>query len=149
VSITPAAQPSLLFGSPARYFATPPPDSGKALPNQRPNFRGVYVHSKLALFDDKVAMIGSANFARRSMLQDGELSAFVTDQATVAGIRQQLFAHWNMTTPASWNSGMTAFAATTTASLGILPLSYASLPRYSPTWPWSLMTTMFDPSQFL
>jgi phosphatidylserine/phosphatidylglycerophosphate/cardiolipin synthase-like enzyme len=140
---------SVLFCSPARYFAVTLPDTGNQLPNQRAGFRRVYVHSKLALVDDKVAMIGSANLARRSMLQDGELSAFVADQPTVTAISQRLFGHWNMTTPAAWQASMTAFAATTAASLGILPLPLESLPRYAPTWAWWVMTSMFDPSQFL
>jgi phosphatidylserine/phosphatidylglycerophosphate/cardiolipin synthase-like enzyme len=56
----------------------------------------IYIHSKLALFDDAVAVIGSANFSYRSQVYDGEMSAFVRDGTSVAGIREQLFEHWGL-----------------------------------------------------
>ncbi len=140
---------SVLFGSPARYFTNPPQNGGQ-LNGQRPNFRGVYVHSKLALIDDARALVGSANFAPRSMRTDGELSVFVNDPATATAIRQELFSHWNMTDPANWAAGMASFAAATTESLGILPLPLSVMPNLQPTWPWYLATQLlFDPSQLL
>jgi phosphatidylserine/phosphatidylglycerophosphate/cardiolipin synthase-like enzyme len=149
-TIMPGTQPrTLLYSSAARYFNNPPQD-GRTLNGQRPNFRGVYVHSKLALFDDAQALVGSANFTRRSMLQDGELSVLMHDKVTATAIRRALFGHWNMTTPANWEADMTRFAATTTESLGILPLPLSALPNFQPTWPWYLATQLlFDPSQLL
>ncbi len=140
---------SVLFGSPARYFNNPPQNGGQ-LNGQRPNFRSVYVHSKLALIDDARALVGSANFSPRSMRMDGELSVFVNDPATATSIRRELFSHWNMTDPANWAARMTSFAATTTESLGILPLPLSAMPNLQPTWPWYLATQLlFDPSQLL
>lgn len=144
-----AAQPQLCMCSPARYFSTPPADADKALQGYAANFRGVYIHSKLALFDDRVAVVGSANFSRRSLHADGELSVFVNDPATAEGIRTELFGHWNMTTAANWANAMASFAATSTASLGVLPLNYASLPNQPVSSSWSLLTTFVDPSQLL
>jgi phosphatidylserine/phosphatidylglycerophosphate/cardiolipin synthase-like enzyme len=146
---TSAAQPQVCFGSPARYFSTPPSDSGKALQGYAANFRGVYIHAKVALFDDAVALIGSANFNRRSMRADGELSVFVNDVSTVTAIRQKLFGHWNMTTPSAWYSDMNAFAAATADALGVLPLEYSSLPNQPVSFTWRFITTFVDPSQLL
>ncbi|GMU10082.1 hypothetical protein ASNO1_63360 [Corallococcus caeni] len=53
-----------------------------------------YVHSKLALFDDQVAFVGSSNWTYRSMEYDGEITAMVTGEETVRGIRERLFEHW-------------------------------------------------------
>jgi phosphatidylserine/phosphatidylglycerophosphate/cardiolipin synthase-like enzyme len=64
----------------------------------------IYVHSKLALIDDSVCLCGSANFNYRSMVYDGELSAFVMNASEVRRIREQLFAHYNMTTPEAWHA---------------------------------------------
>ncbi len=149
-AVTLTAQPrSVLFSAPARYYPNPPMNGGE-LNGQRPNFRAIYVHSKLALFDDARAVIGSANFSVRSMRRDGELSIFLNDSATVTAIRQQLFSHWGMTTPANWEADTTKFAATRTSSLGILPLPLSALPNLQPTWPWYLATTfLFDPSALL
>jgi phosphatidylserine/phosphatidylglycerophosphate/cardiolipin synthase-like enzyme len=55
----------------------------------------IYIHSKVAIIDDTVAAVGSANWNYRSMYYDGELSVFVHDDAaTVRNIRQRVFAHF-------------------------------------------------------
>ncbi|WP_186001912.1 phosphatidylserine/phosphatidylglycerophosphate/cardiolipin synthase family protein [Corallococcus sp. Z5C101001] len=54
----------------------------------------IYIHSKLALFDDRVAVVGSANFTYRSMVYDGELSAFIRDEASARSIRDALYGHY-------------------------------------------------------
>ncbi|MHA7632436.1 phospholipase D-like domain-containing protein [Corallococcus sp. M7] len=54
----------------------------------------IYIHSKLALFDDRVAVVGSANFTYRSMVYDGELSAFIRDEAATRRIRDALYGHY-------------------------------------------------------
>lgn len=149
VSFEPAAAaPQVIFCSPARYFTTPPPDSGNELLGYPPNFRAVYVHSKLALIDDEMALIGSANFSKRSMRNDGELSVMIQDP-TAKDIRQALFAHWNMGTVADWYADMQAFAQSTEQSLGILELDYRNLPDWTPTWAWYYLTTIMDPSDLL
>ncbi|PTL81865.1 hypothetical protein DAT35_21810 [Vitiosangium sp. GDMCC 1.1324] len=63
----------------------------------------LYIHSKLALIDDEVAVIGSANFNYRSMVYDGEIAAFIRNPTRVQQIRNALFAHWNMGAPAAWD----------------------------------------------
>lgn len=56
--------------------------------------RWPYPHSKLALFDDSVAAIGSANWTYRSMEYDGEISAFIRSSSEVPAIRKKLLRHW-------------------------------------------------------
>ncbi len=98
----------------------------------------VYPHSKLALIDDEIAVIGSANFNYRSMLYDGELSAFVEDAAEVARIRRSLFGEFSMGAPAAWtalaNTHAANFAAgrATPGSLYALPVPLTSFPRSAP-----------------
>jgi phosphatidylserine/phosphatidylglycerophosphate/cardiolipin synthase-like enzyme len=55
----------------------------------------VYLHSKLALFDDRYAVVGTANFTYRSMVYDGEIVAIVDNPGVVTQIRQQLLPHFN------------------------------------------------------
>jgi phosphatidylserine/phosphatidylglycerophosphate/cardiolipin synthase-like enzyme len=141
--------PQVVMCSPARYFTSPQSDTGKALQGYKTNFRGIYIHSKLALFDDKIAVVGSANYSQRSMRVDGELSVFVNDAPTALAIRQQLFTHWGMSTPASWVSNMTSFVSTTTSSVGVLPLLYSAMPNSPASYTWSFLTTFVDPSQLL
>lgn len=59
----------------------------------------VYLHSKLALFDDRVAVVGTANFTYRSMVYDGEIALFIENQGVATGIRQTLFTHFNTAGP--------------------------------------------------
>jgi phosphatidylserine/phosphatidylglycerophosphate/cardiolipin synthase-like enzyme len=71
-----------------------------------------YPHSKLALFDDRYALVGSANWTYRSMEYDGELTAMVDAPGAANGIRNKLFQHWE--------AGLTIdnFAAQAAANLG-------------------------------
>ncbi len=55
----------------------------------------VYTHSKIASFDDRWLVVGSANWSYRSMQYDGEISAFVDDGPTAAGAVQDLLMHYN------------------------------------------------------
>ncbi|MFP2907161.1 phospholipase D-like domain-containing protein [Pyxidicoccus sp. 3LFB2] len=55
-----------------------------------------YVHSKVALIDDKVAFIGSSNWTYRSMQFDAEVSAVIQDPTFVQETREELFKHWGM-----------------------------------------------------
>jgi phosphatidylserine/phosphatidylglycerophosphate/cardiolipin synthase-like enzyme len=66
----------------------------------------VYIHSKVAIIDDKYAAIGSANFNPRSMNVDGELDAFITGDS-VKGFRKKLWDEWfpgDSVEPATWES---------------------------------------------
>lgn len=72
------------------------PDGSSVLPRnaataKKPQWP--YVHSKLALFDDAVAFVGSSNWTYRSMEYDGEISAMITGEE-VPGIRARLLEHW-------------------------------------------------------
>jgi phosphatidylserine/phosphatidylglycerophosphate/cardiolipin synthase-like enzyme/outer membrane protein assembly factor BamB len=138
---------NLFVGAPARYIASPAAGDEKyQLPGLAANYRSIYVHSKLALIDDQVAVVGSANLSRRSMRQDGEMSACIDDPTTATAVRTALFTHWGMTTPAKWGADMAAFAATTTAGIGVLPLSSDVL---NPGWPPLIVETIMgaiDPS---
>lgn len=118
----------VIFCGPARYFATPPASTARIMPGWATNYRGIYVHSKLALFDDSIAFVGSANFTERSMRQDGEISIAISDSATATSIRESLFSHWGQTTAASWATAMAAFQSTSTDGVGVLPLPPSSLP---------------------
>lgn len=55
------------------------------LPNGKPATEIVYVHSKMMVVDDKVALIGSANINDRSMMgsRDSELAVVVEDTTKV------------------------------------------------------------------
>ena len=67
--------------------------------------QSIYIHSKLALFDDKVAVVGSANYNFRSQTYDGEISAFVSgNDVVVSAIRKKLFAGYCMTDAQSWDT---------------------------------------------
>lgn len=52
-----------------------------------------YPHSKLAIFDDEVMVVGSANWTHRSMEYDGEISAFIKGNP-VSAARARLLDHW-------------------------------------------------------
>src|SRR5262249_52484718 len=113
---------------------TPPANTHKLIPGYNNHFRLIYVHSKLALIDDAIAFVGSANFTTRSMLYDGELSLQLNDAATVTAIRNRVFPHWGSTDVATWAAAMSAFENTTTDGVGTLPLTVGQLTQ---TFTWS------------
>ena len=90
----------------SRFFVTTP--VRYALQGSTVIQRPLYLHSKLALIDDVIAIIGSANFDYRSLHYDAEMSAVITDATKVREIRQRLFDEWNMTDAASWYQKATA-----------------------------------------
>ncbi|GAA2629584.1 hypothetical protein GCM10010399_71840 [Dactylosporangium fulvum] len=50
------------------------------------------MHAKTWIFDDTLAVVGSANFNRRSLFVDGEIAAAIRDDAGwAAGLRQWLW----------------------------------------------------------
>ncbi len=54
----------------------------------------VYVHAKVATFDNSCAIIGSANLNGRSLNWDTEVAVAMTHPETVADIRTRLMRHW-------------------------------------------------------
>jgi phospholipase D1/2 len=54
----------------------------------------IYIHAKVAVADDRRAMVGSANLNGRSMRWDTEASIVYEDAASVAMLRRRLFEHW-------------------------------------------------------
>ncbi|SES05852.1 phospholipase D1/2 [Tranquillimonas rosea] len=54
----------------------------------------IYVHAKLAVFDDHAAVVSSANMNGRSMKWDTEAGIRISDAADVAGIRRKTMEHW-------------------------------------------------------
>ena len=54
----------------------------------------IYVHAKLSIFDDRAAVIGSANLNGRSLWWDTEAGVELTDRETTTMIRERVLAHW-------------------------------------------------------
>lgn len=123
----------LIYCSPARYFTeVQSGNENNILKGWNENYRGIYIHSKMALFDDKKALIGSANFNNRSMKYDGEMSVLIEDFENVSSIRNQLFQHWNMDKVGNWVSKMQKFQSNPDPGVGILPLKYDALVNFEP-----------------
>lgn len=66
------------------------PESGDDLDTVADS-KQVYVHSKLMIVDDRIAIAGSANFNGRSFLCDSELSFIWEDPAGVRSLRDRLW----------------------------------------------------------
>jgi phosphatidylserine/phosphatidylglycerophosphate/cardiolipin synthase-like enzyme len=77
----PTDPPNLFLDEAVRRLAASVPDPMSRIAFVR---RGghVVVHAKVTIVDDVWAAVGSANFMRRSMYTDGELSVAVLDEAT-------------------------------------------------------------------
>jgi phospholipase D1/2 len=54
----------------------------------------IYIHAKVAIADDAVGLVGSANLNGRSMRWDTEAGVVLEDGPTVARLRRRLFQHW-------------------------------------------------------
>ncbi|WP_424929807.1 phospholipase D-like domain-containing protein [Amaricoccus tamworthensis] len=54
----------------------------------------VYVHAKVAIFDDHCAIIGSANLNGRSLKWDTEVAVALEEREAVRDLRRRLFEHW-------------------------------------------------------
>ncbi len=141
----------VIAASAARYIVGLPPDPPNQLVGLPANFRGVYIHSKAAVFDSSYALVGSANFAARSMAADGECSVGVSDPTTVAQIKSTLINHWGVN-PATqnWKAAIAAFVATTTNGLGAVPLSISALAAANPmNTEMGFLYSIIDPSFLL
>lgn len=94
-----------------------------------------YVHAKSWVFDDELAVIGSANVNRRSWTHDSEVNAFVFDDARPTGsgltfaqqYRMQLWAEHLDVAPAVVADGVTS------AGMWLSPSARAHVRRYDPT----------------
>jgi phosphatidylserine/phosphatidylglycerophosphate/cardiolipin synthase-like enzyme len=108
---------------------TPPPRTPPVLLDH------TYVHAKTWVFDDELAVIGSANCNRRSWTHDSEVNAFVFDDAAVpAGtttfaqqLRMQLWAEHLTVAPGAVTDGVAS------ASLWLAPPAGAHIMPYNPT----------------
>ncbi|MFQ6551623.1 phospholipase D-like domain-containing protein [Aestuariibius insulae] len=54
----------------------------------------VYVHAKVSIFDDRAAIVSSANLNGRSLYWDTEAGVEVSDAEQVKIIREKCFRHW-------------------------------------------------------
>ena len=54
----------------------------------------VYIHTKVSIFDDRAAIVSSANLNGRSLRWDTEAGVVMTDPQTVTDLRLRLMAHW-------------------------------------------------------
>jgi len=54
----------------------------------------VYVHSKVSLFDDRSAIVSSANLNGRSLKWDAEAGVVLRDPEVVGRLRDAVFRHW-------------------------------------------------------
>ncbi|MEQ9695922.1 phospholipase D-like domain-containing protein [Shimia sp. SDUM112013] len=85
--------PRLVVASPAQP-RTAQPDKDRP---DRATLQGapvVYVHAKVSVFDDRSAIVSSANLNGRSMKWDTELGVDLTDSDEVRKVRQRCVDHW-------------------------------------------------------
>lgn len=54
----------------------------------------VYIHSKIAIADDRMGIVSSANLNGRSMRWDTEAGLQIDDKDLVSNLRDRLFRHW-------------------------------------------------------
>lgn len=54
----------------------------------------IYIHAKVSIFDDRAAVVSSANLNGRSLRWDTEAGVVLTDPNEVIGLRQRLMSHW-------------------------------------------------------
>lgn len=81
----------LFVGSPAQSRAV------AAAQGARDRLHGaplVYVHAKVSIFDDRAAIVSSANLNGRSFYWDTEAGICMTRRMDVAALRQRVMAHW-------------------------------------------------------
>jgi phospholipase D1/2 len=54
----------------------------------------VYVHAKVSVFDERAAIVSSANLNGRSLYWDSEAGVELTDPGEVRALRERCFRHW-------------------------------------------------------
>lgn len=86
-----------------RLFVGSPAQPRPALPDARDAGDGrdrlhgaplIYVHAKVAIFDDTAALVSSANINGRSMQWDTEAGVYLSNQNDVLELRHRVMAHW-------------------------------------------------------
>ncbi len=85
----------LFVGSPALARVALP--DGRATHEARDRLRGapiIYVHAKVSVFDDRAAIVSSANLNGRSLTWDTEAGVLLKKRGDVVDLRQRLMAHW-------------------------------------------------------
>lgn len=93
-SLATAFGPRLFLGSPAQPRPAEPRRDGSA-PRARLNGAPlVHVHAKVAVFDDRTALVTSANLNGRSLRWDTEAGVFLNRAREVADFRTRVMAHW-------------------------------------------------------
>lgn len=84
----------LFVGGAAQPRNAPPPDRGG---NGRDRLNGaplVYIHAKVAIYDDRAAIVSSANLNARSLRWDTEAGVYINSSRDVQALRHRLVAHW-------------------------------------------------------
>lgn len=111
------------------FFLATPPNSSSAPPVFGPH---TYVHAKTWIFDDELAVIGSANCNQRGWTHDSEVDAVIFEDTNPNGetfaqrLRMQLWAEHLNTTPATVRDGIAS------ASLWATPPPGAHIRPYNP-----------------
>lgn len=54
----------------------------------------IYIHAKVSIFDDALAIVSSANLNGRSLRWDTEAGVVLNDPGTIRDLRHRLMAHW-------------------------------------------------------
>lgn len=86
----------LFVGSPAQPRVALPDGNGDP-GGRRDRLHGaplIYVHAKVSVFDDKAAIVSSANLNGRSLRWDTEAGVYLTAQNDVTELRHRVMAHW-------------------------------------------------------
>lgn len=97
----------LFIGSPAQRRAATGP--GRATLYGAPI---IYLHAKLSIFDERAAIVSSANLNGRSLHWDTEAGVLIDETAQVRDLLRSCAAHWmNAPAPAAMTDPATAVAA--------------------------------------
>lgn len=70
---------------------------GPGTPSRRDRLLGaelVYIHSKVSIFDDRAALVSSANLNGRSLRWDTEAGVVLDGPGEVRALRRRMFVHW-------------------------------------------------------
>ena len=86
----------LFVGSPAQPRPALPDGKGDPV-KRRDRLHGaplIYVHAKVSVFDDRAAIVSSANLNGRSLRWDTEAGVYLTAENDVIELRHRVMAHW-------------------------------------------------------
>lgn len=88
--ISAAMGPRAVFVAPAQ----PKPTGQTGDKNGHAGAPLVYVHAKVCVFDDRTALVGSANLNGRSLMWDTETAVILARPDSVRDLRHRLMRHW-------------------------------------------------------